>query len=266
MSSFSSRDLPQPPCPFHGAHEAMTNVCEETRKLWASRTDKLFESPDAIENLSVSLHLSQYADLSEGMQTFLKFFYDNVHQIKAERFTNLAFKNVTIIRHKVQSNESKMMMLGCKHCNKMTEELYFASSYPEFQQDALKVLRDFFGPYCPEVHSFGSGREVLCRSQYWHRYWEGPKSRVLTSPRGPISAFSTKTFQAALEATPIEGAASVDRKPVTMEQSTYKCHPNGCGVQRSVIHPPSPVSPSSGSSSDSSSLSEEDFGRLPLGS
>ena len=74
----------------------MTNVCEETRKLWASRTDKLFESPDAIENLSVSLHLSQYADLSEGMQTFLTFFYDNVHQIKAERFTNLAFKNVTI--------------------------------------------------------------------------------------------------------------------------------------------------------------------------
>ena len=257
MSSFSSCDLPQPPCPFHGAHEAMTEVCSETRKLWASRTDKLFESPDAIERLSVSLHRSQYADLSEGMETFLKFLYDNVHQIKAERFTNRAFENVIIIRHKVPSNESMRVMLGCKNCDQMTEELYFASSLPHYQQDALKVLQDFFGPYYPEVRSPGPGREVLRRRQYWQRFFQGPESRVLTPPRRPIPVFSTQLSQAGLEATPIESPSSADRKPVARKQALRKYHHKGREVQCAAIHPPSPVSSSSGRWSDSS-LFEED--------
>ena len=265
MTSCSSRESSQPTCPFHGAHEAMTKVCSETRKSWASNTDKLFERPDAIVRLSASLYSSQYSDLSEGMKAFLELFYDNVHQIKGERFTNRAFENVIIIRHKVPSNESMRVMLGCKNCDQMTEELYFASSLPHYQQDALKVLQDFFGPYYPEVRSPGSGREVLRRRQYWQRFFQGPESRVLTPPRRPIPVFSTQLSQAGLEATPIESPSSADRKPVTRKQSLRKYHHKAREVQRSAIHPPSPVSSSSGSSSDSSFF-EEDLGRPSRGS
>ena len=70
-----------------------------------------------------------------------------------EAFSKQAFENVTIIRHKVPSNEAKFMMLGCKKCNKITDALYFASADPDSQEDALNVLQGFFMPYCPEVQS-----------------------------------------------------------------------------------------------------------------
>ena len=265
MTSCSSRVSSQPSCPFHGAHEAMTKVCSETRKSWASNTDKLFEEPDAMVRLSESLFLSQYSGLSEGMKVWLEFFYDNVHQIKGERFANRAFKNVTVIRHKVPSNECMMMMLGCKNCDRMTEELYFASSLPDYQQDALKVLQDFFGPYYPEVQLPGFGCEVLRRRQYWQRYFQGRESREPTPPRRPIPVFSTQLSQAGLEATPIESPSSADRKPVTGKQSPRECHHKAREVQRSAIHPPSPVPSSSGSSSYAS-VFEEDLGRPSRGS
>ena len=269
MASFRSFDVQQPPCPFHGAHEDMTNVCEENRELWASWNDKLFETPYAIERLSLSLHNSQYDGLSEGMGTFLKFLYDNVPQINVEAFTQQAFKHVTIIRHRVPSNECKMMMLGCKNCNQMTDPLYFASNHLDCQQVALNVLQDFFRPYCPKVQCSGFGREVLCRKQYWHRYWQGQIPRALTSSTGPTPAFSTPSSQACLEATPAQRPPFADWEPVTMGKPTYKCPHHACREQRSVIHHPRPSSPSIGSSSyssDSSSLPEEDSWRLPLGS
>ena len=257
MASFRSFDVQQPLCPFHGAHEDMTNVCEENQELLASWNDKLFETPYAIERLSLSLHNSQYDGLSEGMGTFLKFLYDNVPQINVEGFTQQAFKHVTIIRHRVPSNECKMMMLGCKNCNQMTDPLYFASNHLDCQQVALNVLQDFFRPYCPEVQCSGSGnkvREVLCRRDYWQRYWSlRQQSQIppaVNSSTGSTAACSTPPSQAGSEATPTEGSRFMDWEPVPMQEPPYKCIHNLCRYQRTVIEPgqPGPSSPSIGNS------------------
>ena len=259
MPSFRSLDVQQPLCPFHGAHKHMNNVCGETLDEWGSGGDKVFESPYAIERLAQSLYLAQYNNgdfLAEGMKTFFQFLYDNVPQINVEAFTKQAFANVIIIRHKVKSNDSKMMMLGCKNCDKMTDSLYFASNR-HCQEVALNVFQDFFRPYCPEVQCSGSGnkvREVLCRGEYWRRYWSlRLKSQIppaVNSSTGSTAASSTPPSQAGSEATPTEGSRFMDWEPVPMQEPPYKCIHNLCRYQRTVIEPgqPGPSSPSIGNS------------------
>ena len=147
----------------------MNNVYTATKNEWAGYKDKVFETPYQIELLSQSLYGAQYGNnLSVEMKKFFEFLYDNVRRINLESFSKQALENVTIIRHKVQSNDCKLMILGCKKCNKMTDALYFASGHLDYQEEALNVLQGFFMPYCPEVQS--SGGEILKRKQYWQQY------------------------------------------------------------------------------------------------
>ena len=187
--------------------------------------------------------------LSLEMKTFFKFLYDNIPQISMEAYTKQAFANVTIIRHNAKSNESKMMMLGCKECNKMTDPLYFASNHLDCQQIALNVLHDFFRPYCREVQCSGSRNKApgaLCRKQYWQLYWQQHCKQcqihpALTSSTGSTAASSTPRSQADSDATSsTQRPRFMDWDPVTIagRTKTYKCIVNECRFSRSVIEPP----------------------------
>ena len=49
-------------CPFHGAQSHMNGVYNTQREEWALYSDKVFEEPHRLENLSLSLKSSQYKE------------------------------------------------------------------------------------------------------------------------------------------------------------------------------------------------------------
>ena len=72
MPAFRAYACQQDVCPFHGAHEHMNNVYNETKNEWDGYPDKVFETPYQIETLSKSLYSTHYGDkVSAEIKGFL---------------------------------------------------------------------------------------------------------------------------------------------------------------------------------------------------
>ena len=106
-------------CPFHGAQSHMNGVYSHKKEEWAPYKDKVFEEPHRLENSSLSLKDSQYKEkLSPETKTFFEDLYITIHKVNMESYSKQALHHITIIRHKVESNEAKLLMLGCKKWHK----------------------------------------------------------------------------------------------------------------------------------------------------
>ena len=86
----------------------------------------------------MSLKNSQYKEqLSPEMKTFFEDLYNTIHKVNMESYSKQALQHITIIRHKVESNEAKLLMLGCKKWHKITDPLFFASADHSYRKEAL---------------------------------------------------------------------------------------------------------------------------------
>ena len=194
------------------------------KQEWAGYTDKVFEEPHRLESVSLSLKDSQYKEqLSPEMKTFFENLYKTILKVNTESYSKQALQYITIIRHKVDSNEAKLLMLGCKYCNKITDPLFFASADLSYRKEALNVLQSFFTPYCSEVQS-ADGR-MLDRKIYWKLYWETqcriPYSMQHNFSTGSSTASSSQPSQTASDApSSSQGDEFMDWEPNLLLQNT----------------------------------------------
>ena len=249
MTSFRVYAERQEPCRFHGSWDHMNNVYLATMEEWAPYTSKVFEKPDQLETLSRSLWESQYnvcgqPGLSKEMKKFFEELYDNIVDINTEAYSKGALAYITVIRHKVPSNESKMIMLGCKKCNRITNPLFFASTKRARWNHALNVLQSFFVPYCPEVRS--AGGEWLDRKTYWWLYWqEQAQCAIPDSLRPAPSTDSSHASSLQQSEEGSEPSSSSQGPPFVnwvpdpkIEPDPYGCIVQTCRRMQGVLDPP----------------------------
>ena len=218
----------------------MNGVYSTQKEEWALYKDKVFEEPHRLENLSLSLKNSQYKEqLSPEMKTFFEDLYNTIHKVNMESYSKQALQYITIIRHKVESNEAKLLMLGCKCCNKITDALNFASDEQSYREDALNAMQSFFTPYCSEVQS--ADGTMLERKIHWKHYWETqcqiPDSMQHNFSTGSSAASSSQPSQTASDVTSSsQGDGFMDWEPGP-SSSKYDCIVNKCRMSRSVLEP-----------------------------